>query len=232
MVSNLSFLSKILEKCAPLQFNNHCTVNNLLLDYQSAYREHFSCETALVKLMDDILWNMEAQEITAVVAIDLSAAFDTIDHDVLLDVLNNRFGLDGNTQDWIDSYLRTRKFKVNIGQSYSEEIDVKFLIPQRSIFGPVLYSTYTSILEEIINNVNRTTNMDDQVDTSGERSYNQKETIINLHGFADDHVMKKSFRITNNNSNELKTIRDLEECISQVKEWMNHNRLKMNGEKT
>ena len=74
--------------------------------------------------------------------------------------------------------------------------------------------------------------MDDQVGTSGERSYNQKEAIINLHGFADDHVMKKSFKITNDNSNELKTIRDLEECISQVKVWMNQNRLKMNGEKT
>ena len=64
--------------------------------------------------------------------------------------------------------------------------------------------------------------------TSGERSYNEKEAIINLHGFVDDHVMKKSFKITNENNNELKTIRDLEECILQV----NLNRLKMNGEKT
>ena len=137
-VSNLSFLSKILEKCALLQFNNHCIANNLLPDYQSAYREHFSCETALVKLVDDMLWNMEEQKVTAVVAIDLSAALDTVDHDVLLDVLNNRFGLEGNTYNWIDSYLRPRKFKVNIGQSYSEEIDVKFSVPQGSIFGPVL----------------------------------------------------------------------------------------------
>ena len=103
---------------------------------------------------------------------------------------------------------------------------MKFSVPQGSIFGPVLYSTYASTLEEIINNVNRTTNVDDQLGTSGERSYNQKETIINLHGFAYDHVMKKSFRITNKNNNELKTIRDLEECTSQVKVWMNHNRLK------
>ena len=58
--------------------------------------------------------------------------------------------------------------------------------------------------------------------TSGEKLYNQKGTIINLHGFADDHVMK-SFSITDNNSNELKTISDLEECISKFKEWMNHN---------
>ena len=164
--------------------------------------------------------------------IDLSVASDTVDHAVLLDVLNNRFGIDGNTQDWIDSSLRPRKFKVYIGQSYSEETELKFSVPQGSIFGPVFYSTYASTLEEITNNVNRMTNMEDQVGTSGGRSYNQRETIINLHGFADDHVMKKSFRITNDNSDELKTIRDLEECLSQVKVWMNHNRLKMNGEKT
>ena len=60
----------------------------------------------------------------------------------------------------------------------------------------------------------------------------KKETIINQCGFADDHVMKKSFSITDNNSNDLKTISDLEECISKVKEWMKHDRLKMNGEKT
>ena len=108
--------------------------------------------------MDDILWNMEVQEITAVVAIGLSVAFDTVDHDVLLEVLNNRFGLDGNTLGWINSYLRPMKLKVNIVQSYSEEIDVKFSVPQGSIFGLVLYSTYASTLEEIVNNVNRTTN--------------------------------------------------------------------------
>ena len=115
---------------------------------------------------------MEVQELTAVVVIDLSAAFDTVDHDVLLEVLNNRFGLDGNTQGWINSYLRPRKFKVNIGQSYSEEINVKFSVPQGSNFGPVLYSTYASTLEEIVTNVNRTTNKDDQVGTSGERPNN------------------------------------------------------------
>ena len=80
--------------------------------------------------MDDILWNMEEQKITAVVAIDLSVAFDTVDHDVLLDVLNSQFGLEGNTQNWIDSYLKPWKFKVNIGLSYSEEIDVKFKFPR------------------------------------------------------------------------------------------------------
>ena len=122
--------------------------------------------------MDDIHWNMEGQELTALVAIDLSAAFDTVDHEVLLDVLNYRFGLDENTLGWISSYLRPRKFKVNISQSYSEEIDVKFSVPQGSIFGPVLYSTCANTLKEMVNNVNRTTNNDDQVGTNGEKTNN------------------------------------------------------------
>ena len=180
--------------------------------------------------MDDILWNMEGQELTVLVVIDLSEAF--VDHDVLLDVLNNRFGLNEKTLGWINSYLRPRKFKVNISQSYSEEIDVRFSVPQGSIFSPVLYSTYASTLEETFNNVNRTTNNDDQVGTNGEKPNNQKDVNINLHGFADDQAMKKSFRINTDNSNELKTIRDLKMCISEVKVWMDHNRLRMNGEKT
>ena len=152
-----------------LQFNTHCTDNDLLPGYQSAYREYISCETVLVKLMDDILWNMEGQELTALVVIDLSSTFDTVDHDVLLDVLNNRFGLNENTMGWINSYLGPRKFKVNIGQSYSEEIDAKFSVPQGSIFGPVLYSTYASTHEEMVDTVNRTTNNDDQVGTNVEK---------------------------------------------------------------
>ena len=73
------------------------------------------------------------------------------------------------TLGWVSCYLRPRKFKVNISKSYSEEIDIKFSVPQGSIFGPVLYSTYASTLEETVNNVNRTTNNDDQVGTIGEK---------------------------------------------------------------
>ena len=94
-VSNLSFLSKVLEKAVLKQFNEHVESQNLSPDYQSAYRQGFSCETALVKLTNDILWAMEHQKVTAMIAIDLSAAFDTVDNDILL-VLQKQYGISGN----------------------------------------------------------------------------------------------------------------------------------------
>ncbi|XP_060603432.1 angiopoietin-2-like [Ruditapes philippinarum] len=88
-VSNLSFLSKLIEKAALFRLNNHVDTHNLLPKNQSAYRRHHSCETALLRLVNDLLDGMEKQEVTALIAIDLSAAFDTVDHDILLDVLQS-----------------------------------------------------------------------------------------------------------------------------------------------
>ena len=118
-VSSLSFMSKIVEKCAMIRFNNHCNVHNMLPQYQSAYHKFHSCETALTKLVNDCLWAMEDQEVTALVAMDLSAAFDTVDHGILLDVLNKQFGVSGTASEWFDSYLHPRDCKVNVNGSYS-----------------------------------------------------------------------------------------------------------------
>ena len=87
-VSNLSFISKIVEKVTLDQFNSHCNQHSLLPEYQSAYRKHHSCEASQVKLVNGILWNMQQQLVTAIVILDLSAAFDTVDHDLLLEVLD------------------------------------------------------------------------------------------------------------------------------------------------
>ena len=100
-VSNLPFLSKVVEKSVLLRFNRHCNEHNLMPNYQSAYRANFSCETVLVKLTDNLLWAMEHQEVTPLVAIDLSAAFDTVDHDMLLSVLSKKFGVVDNALKWL-----------------------------------------------------------------------------------------------------------------------------------
>ena len=92
--SKLPFLSKCLEQCTLTQFNDHCRKCNLMPDYQFAYRENYNCETALIKIVDDILWSMEKGKVTALMALDLSAAFNTVDHEVLLRVLQKRFGIE------------------------------------------------------------------------------------------------------------------------------------------
>ena len=123
------------------QLTAHCDVNDLLPDYQSAYRTNYSCETALVKLCNDVLWSMERQRVTAIVAIDLSAAFDTVDHNILLDVLNVRFGILGAALEWYDNYLRPRSMMVNVGAEYSTKRSLDFSVPQGSGAGPMLYSS-------------------------------------------------------------------------------------------
>ena len=87
------------------QLNTHCDHHDLILDYQSAYRTNYSCETALVKLTSDISNAMEYQNVTALVVLDLSAAFNTVDHGIMLEVLNHRFGVDGSDLEWYNSYL-------------------------------------------------------------------------------------------------------------------------------
>ena len=93
-------MSKLVEKCMLIQLNEHCSNQDLMPGYQSAYRANYSCETSILKLCNDILWAIERQDITALVALDLSVAFDTVDHGVLLNVLHNQFGITGNALHW------------------------------------------------------------------------------------------------------------------------------------
>ena len=89
-----------------LQLSDHCKMFNLQPDYQSAYKEDYSCETAVLGISNDILWAMEKQSITSLVALDLSAAFDTVDHNTLLHILNAKYGIEDTALKWFDEYLR------------------------------------------------------------------------------------------------------------------------------
>ena len=160
--SNLSFLFKLVEKCALKRFNHHCETNNLILDYQSAYRKNYYCETALLKIVNDLLWNLENKMVTQLVTIDLSVAFDTIDHHILLEVLSTIFGVKDTALDWFESYLRPRGFQVQTSSDRSTVVDLPFCVPQGDYVSLVLYSAYANTLQEVI------------------------PDSIDLHGFADD----------------------------------------------
>ena len=87
MHTHAQFISKVIEKCTLNQLTDHCNKHNLLPEYQSSYRKYCSCETSLLKLENDTLWAIENKLITAVTVMDLSAAFDTVSHELLLTVL-------------------------------------------------------------------------------------------------------------------------------------------------
>ena len=84
---------------------DHCNSNDLLLDFQSAYHQNYSTETSLINITNDILWGMENQEVTMMLILDLSTAFDTVDHSILLRILNKSFGFCDQALKWFDMYL-------------------------------------------------------------------------------------------------------------------------------
>ena len=125
----------------------------------------------------------------------------------MLKVLNSRFGIDGKALEWYASYLSPRHLKVNIDQDYSTVRDLNFSVPQGSCSGPILYSCYAASMELVV------------------------DKSINIHGYADDHALKKAFFITSTTA-ENKAINLLENNAIQIKTWMDMNRLQMNPTKT
>ena len=206
-VSNLSFLSKVIEKAALFRLNIHVNENNLLPKNQSAYRQFHSCESALLRLVNDILEGMEEQEVTALIAIDLSAAFDTVDHDILLNVLQKQYGACGTALNWIDSYLRPRSCRISVNSALSAARSLECSVPQGSCLGPWLYLTYAGTLFDVV------------------------PPSITVYGFADDHTANKRFK-PSSFSVERTAIQELERCALVINNWMNENKLKMNASKT
>ena len=111
----------MVEKCTLKQLTDHCNKYNLLPEYQSAYRKYYSCETSLLKLVNDALWAMENKLIIAVTVMDLSAAFNTVSHELLLTVLKEQFAIKDVALNWYENYLKPRHFKVCINGMYSTQ---------------------------------------------------------------------------------------------------------------
>jgi len=148
-VSHLTFISKLVETVVAKQLH-YLNCNNLLPVFQSAYRQNQSTETALLKVMIGILLNMNNQRVTLLILLDLSAAFDTVDHDTMLRRLEYSFGIRGNALSWFASYLSGSSQRIIINESLSEPYNLEGGVPQRSCLGPLLFSLYTSELFEII----------------------------------------------------------------------------------
>ena len=151
-ISKLPFLSKILEKVVLSQVSSYLSAFNICEKCQSGFRALHSTECALLKVQNDILLAVGSWAL--LVLLDLSAAFDTIDHNILLKRLEYEVGLQGSVLQWFSSYLSDRSFSVSLGNFSSSSAPIKCGVPQGSILGPLLFSLYMLPLGSIFNKHN------------------------------------------------------------------------------
>ena len=129
-VSNLSFISKLIENVVANQLNEFISHEGLLNVNKSAYKSSHSTETALLKIQNDIAFSVDSGKAMDLTLSDLSAAFDTIDHSLLYDCLHDWFGQDGTVLLWMKLYLSNRKQKIKISDSFAEVVILPFEVPK------------------------------------------------------------------------------------------------------
>lgn len=215
-VSNLNFVGKLIEKVVAKRMRHHLSQHDLVPEFQSAYRPRHSTETALLRVHNDIVLHIDKGNCVLLVLLDLSAAFDTIDHGLLLHRLYQSFGIRQDALKWIESYMkhRTQAIRLDLGPSISSMTTSEATskparltcgVPQGSILGPLLFTLYTAPLSDLI------------------RSHG-----IDHHLYADDTQLY----VAVNKDNLSTTISKLEACCLFIKHWMTTNLLKLNDTKT
>ena len=120
-------------------------------------------------MTNNILWSMERTEVTAVIVLDMSAAFDTVDHDLLLDILHNKYSITDTALQWYQSYLRPQGMKIHINGAYSSIRTLNNSVLHGSASGANLFTAYCAPFESVI------------------------PAGITINGFADDHSIRKPF---------------------------------------
>jgi len=204
-VSNLSFLSKLLERVVQTRLQAFLDTNGLMPEMQYAYRRHHSTETAATKVYNDLLSAADNGQLSALCLLDLTAAFDTVDHELLLLRLERQFGLRDSILQWFRSYLSDRSFRVVYGAGTSAVVFIVCSVPQGSVLGPLLFVLYVADLVNVV-----------------------EKHGLRLYAYADDSQLILHFR-----RDELAAfIERLDRCIDDVDQWMSANRLMLNVDKT
>uniref|UniRef100_A0A8C6PJA8 Reverse transcriptase domain-containing protein n=1 Tax=Nothobranchius furzeri TaxID=105023 RepID=A0A8C6PJA8_NOTFU len=201
-MSKLPFLSKVLEKAFYNQIMPHLNNFGVLDKFQSGFRQYHSTESAHIRVFNDIMLSTDSGSHVALVMLDLSAAFDTVDHDILLSRLENLVGIKGSALDWFCSYFDNRSIRVRMDDSSSPSAALPWDVPQGSILGPLLFSIYILPLGLIFRNFN-----------------------ISFHFYVDNcqiYVPLKTFT----------SIQPLLDCLGEVKDWLAANFLLLNDFKT
>ena len=207
-VSNLAYISKLIETAVANQVQSHMFRYGLYPVLQSAYRQCHSTETALLKVRNDILLNMNKQHVTLLVLLDLSAAFDTVNHVILLERLKSKLGIGGTVLSWFRSYLSGRSQRVVVDHKISKTFHLECGVPQGSCLGPLLFNIYVSCLFQVIDH-----------------------HLPDVHCYADDSQLYLSFSPKSSSSQDA-AVCAMEACIADIKKWTQHNSLMLNDDKT
>ncbi len=202
-ISNFPFLSNLLEKVASSQLYTFLEKKSGLESFQSGFRSYHSAETALIRVTNDLLLLSDRGCISLLVLLDLSDAFSTIDHNILLNRLENIVGISGSALAGFKSYLSDRHQFVAVNEEVSYRSQVQYGVPQGSVLGPLLFTLYMLPLVNII-----------------------RKHGVSFHCYADDTQLYIYSR-----PGETHQIETLMECIVDIKKRMTNNFLLLNSEK-
>ena len=204
-ISNLTYMSKLIERMVYRQITTYLEANHLLPKFQSGFRARHSTETAVLKVMSDIFTATDQGSIGLLGLLDMSAAFDTVDHEILLLRLESSFGISGTALAWLRSFLsgQTQQVVFNGGQSLLNTVTTG--VPQGSVLGPLLFLLYTADIPLIAGQFG-----------------------LGVHCYADDGQLY----IFDRAGHFDKLVSKVTVCINEIDEWMSSNRLKLNTDKT
>lgn len=197
------FCQKILGRTVFEHLQSFLNSHNIFEKFQSGFKTHHSTETALLKMLNDILLITDSGDPAVLLLLDLTAAFDTVDHSILISRLA-QCGIKGIPLEWFRSYLSKRTFSVSLDDFISSPALFTCGVPQGSVLGPILFSIYMLPLGLIF------------------RKHN-----ICFHSYADDTQIYLRF-----NRNTSTPMESLVKCLDEVKTWMASNFLTFNEDKT
>uniref|UniRef100_A0AAQ5ZK56 Reverse transcriptase domain-containing protein n=1 Tax=Amphiprion ocellaris TaxID=80972 RepID=A0AAQ5ZK56_AMPOC len=203
-ISNLPFLSKVLEKVVAGQLHDHLSTYALYEKFQSGFRLAHSTETALVRVTNDLLVASDQGSPSLLILLDLTAAFDTVDHNILLHRLQYNIGLSSTVLDWFKSFLAGRTEYVVLEDAKSRPHFVTCGVPQGSVLGPTLFNIYMLPLGHII----------------GKHG-------MSFHCYADDTQLYLHTDPTSTSAPSA-----LIACLEETKAWLAENFLQLNASKT
>ena len=204
-ISNLSFMSKIVERIVVRQLSHYLDANGLLPKLQLGFRRHHSTESALLRVLSDLCSSVDNERISLLALLDVSAAFDTIDHAILLDRLSISSGITGSAFDWMRSFIVGRTQTVHYCGSVSQCAVVRSGVAQGSVLGPLLCVLYTADIQKLVESLG-----------------------FGVHLYADDTQFHEACTVSEAAGLAGHAVR----VVNEIKIWMSSNRLRLNADET